>query len=90
MKSPWSPWFAVFSFLLGYDGTIDYNILFMFPHIEDIYELQTFQHVHNSVIRNARWSLVCYAPYEEETCFYSLAENSDIVVLFNWIYDLLA
>ncbi|CAI6353429.1 unnamed protein product [Macrosiphum euphorbiae] len=82
--------FAVFSFLLGYDGTIDYDILFMFRHIEDIYELQTFQHVHNSVLRHARLFLEGHASDEDETFFESLAENADIVAVFNWIFDLLA
>jgi len=85
-----SNYVVLFSVFRGYDGTIDYDILFMFRHIEDIYELQTFQHVHNSVLRHARLFLEAHASDEDETFFESLAENADIVAVFNWIFDLLA
>ncbi|XP_025202723.1 uncharacterized protein LOC112599859 [Melanaphis sacchari] len=81
--------FAVFCFLLGYDIITDYNILFIFRKIEDIYEPPTFQHVYNSVLRNTRLFLVDYASDEDETFFESLTENADIIAMFNWIFDLM-
>jgi len=81
---------VLFSVFRGYDGLVDYNILFMFHHIEDLYELQTYQHVQNSVIRHARLFLEGHASDEYKTFFESLAENADIVAVFNWIFDLLA
>jgi len=80
---------VLFSVFRGYDGTIDYNILFMFRHIEDIYELQTFQHVHNSVLRHARLFLEGHG-FDKDEQFFELAENADIVAVFNWIFNLLA
>ncbi|KAF0714482.1 Uncharacterized protein FWK35_00035691 [Aphis craccivora] len=82
--------FSVFGFLLGYDNITDYNILYMFRKIEDIYKPLTFQHVHNSVLRNIRLFLVDYASTEDRTFFESLAENADIIAMFNWIFDLIA
>lgn len=80
---------VLFSVFRGYDVSVDYNILFMFRHIEDIFEPTTFQHVHNSVLRNARLFLENHASDEDEIFFESLAENADIVAMFNWIFDLL-
>lgn len=62
----------------------------MFRKIEDIYKPLTFQHVHNSVLRNIRLFLVDYASTEDRTFFESLAENADIIAMFNWIFDLIA
>lgn len=75
----------------GYDSITDYNILYiMFRKIEDIYKPLTFQHVHNSVLRNIRFFLVDYASVEDRTFFESLAENADIIAMFKWIFDLIA
>ncbi|XP_026808798.1 uncharacterized protein LOC113551008 [Rhopalosiphum maidis] len=82
--------FAVFGFLLGYDTITDYNILYMFRKIEDIYKPLTFQYVHNSVLRNTRLFLVDCASDDDETFFESLADNTDIKDVFNWIFDLMA
>lgn len=83
-----SDFVVLFSVFRGYDATIDYNILFMFRHIEDIYELQIFQHVHNSVLRHARLFLEGHG-FDGDKTFFELAENPDIVAVFNWIFDLL-
>lgn len=74
----------------GYDRITDYNILYMFRKIEDIHKPLTFQHVHNSVLRNIRFFLADYASAEDKTFFESLAENVDIIAMFNWIFDLIA
>jgi len=60
----------------------------MFRHIENIFEPPTFQQVHNSVLRNARLFLENHASDEDEIFFESLAENADILAMFNWIFDL--
>uniref|UniRef100_A0A2S2PDB8 Uncharacterized protein n=1 Tax=Schizaphis graminum TaxID=13262 RepID=A0A2S2PDB8_SCHGA len=61
----------------------------MFRKIEDIYKPLTFQYVHNSVLRNTRLFLTDCASDDDETFFESLADNTDIIAVFNWIFDLM-
>lgn len=62
----------------------------MFRHIEDIFEPPTFERVQNSVLRYARVFLERNASKEDITFFETLAENADIIAMFNWIFNLLA